>query len=359
MVGLYGDPDVTWSILLELELDDSLDSLETQERARQLAADWPHLGRTPTVRTVSEGWEAMRHTFANKPYGPQDALVRVALGFEGHRLLVAAHHGAMDGVGLIATASALSGRTLRSRARGLSGRKPRGGFVSGSLRRLGEALVSPPARFSPEPGEADEPRSGDVLLATALMPGRPDTAALVLGASRLLQAWNDEARRRGGRRVVAVALSRRSGAHVLAPDRDTAYARVRTDSLVDLEGARALVEGLVPEPDFPVSDGRGLGPRLTRLLGSRLGSSVLVSNLGELTGAGVVGASFWPSASGPNGVCLGLVSAGDKSTLTLRARRPWFGIKGAVRMLLQATAHVETAMRGRSDLGADRHADSQ
>ena len=88
-----------------------------------------------------------------------------------------------------------------------------------------------------------------------------------------------------------------------------------------------------PGPDSPVTDAHGLGAVVTRLLGSRLGASMLVSNLGQLSGREVTAASFWPVASGPNGVSLGLVSAGNSTTLTLRARRGWFSEDDAAALL--------------------------
>jgi hypothetical protein len=97
--------------------------------------------------------------------------------------------------------------------------------------------------------------------------------------------------------------------------------------LVDLLGRTA------PEPDFPVTDARGLGAVLTRRLASRLGASMLVSNLGLMSGPGVDSASFWPVASGPNGVSLGLVSAGELTTVTVRARRGWFSEQDAAALL--------------------------
>jgi hypothetical protein len=58
-----------------------------------------------------------------------------------------------------------------------------------------------------------------------------------------------------------------------------------------------------------------------------------VSNLGLIEGREVVSASFWPVAAGPHGVSLGLVSARDATTVTVRARREWFD-RGEVARLL-------------------------
>ena len=145
----------------------------------------------------------------------------------------------------------------------------------------------------------------------------------------------------GGRRptVVAVGLSRRPGSPTPPPDRDTAYARVRTDSVMTIHDAQLLVERLTPEPAFPVTSAGGIGPRVTRLLSSRLGSTLLVSNLGRVDQPAVTRLEFWPVAAGPAGVSVGLASTPTTTTITTRLRRGWFsnaeGVELATRMAHQ------------------------
>lgn len=121
-----------------------------------------------------------------------------------------------------------------------------------------------------------------------------------------------------------MGLSRRPGSPTPAPDRDTAYTRLRAGGVSSTADARALMAATPPEPAFPVSDGGGLAPRAARLLSHRLGSTVLVSNLGLVDHPSVEAISFWPVPTGPAGVCLGLASTSSTTTLTLRARRGWF-----------------------------------
>lgn len=63
---------------------------------------------------------------------------------------------------------------------------------------------------------------------------------------------------------------------------------------------------------------------MTKLLSSRLGATALVSNIGRLSGDGLVGAQLWPAPSGPAGVAIGAVTVGERSTVTVRMRRGWF-----------------------------------
>ena len=103
VVGLYGDPTVSWSILLEAELGTAVPEPE-KLRSRLAAAgqQYPHLGAVPEIeQTTAAGLPAVRDRFASEPYERADPLVRVAVCVDEPTLLVAAHHGALDGLGLL------------------------------------------------------------------------------------------------------------------------------------------------------------------------------------------------------------------------------------------------------------------
>ena len=119
----------------------------------------------------------------------------------------------------------------------------------------------------------------------------------MLAATRSVEAWNTGRRTTGRRAVLALGLSRRPGDPTPAPDRDTAYSRVPWRPYAPEEAARVVAETR-PEPAFPVTDGRGWGPRMARVLSSRLGSTLLVSNLGLVAHEGVERVDFWPVATG-------------------------------------------------------------
>lgn len=324
MVGLYGDPDVSWSVLLELEFEVPRDRGQVEEAAARLVEEYPHLGAPPQVVTFAPATaEQVRATFADATYGDHDPLVRAALSGDCRTLLVAAHHGAVDGLGLLGVAAALAGARLTSSARGIERSTEPTGFVAASLRRLAEAAFFPPVRFASneQPGAA----VGDWLLARPVRNVRSGSAALLMGVVAAVRAWNARTPARGRRLVIAMGLSRRPGAPTPVPDRDTAFMRLVATRIRSVADAAALVAATAPEPVFPVSDGGGLGPRFARRLSGRLGSTALVSNLGLVVGDGLRQVRFWPVPTGPSGVAIGLASVGTETVLTLRVRRGWFG----------------------------------
>ncbi len=341
VVGLYGDPDVTWSIVLALRLRQPLDPVAVADRLTQLNRDHPHLGPPAALEVVAADLGPTLDRAANSPYGDNDPLLRVALTSDGRTVVLGAHHGAVDGLGMLGVAAALTGLSLTSNARGLAADAEAGSFAVRSLHRLAEALVSPPVRLASS-RRADH---GDWLLTTPVAIERPSTASLVLAATRSVEAWNAGRRTTGRRPVLALGLSRRPGDPTPAPDRDTAYSRVPVATVRTREEAARVVAETRPEPAFPVTDGRGWGPRLARLLSSRLGSTLLVSNLGLVAHDGVERVDFWPVATGPAGVCLGLASSPSVTSVTVRVRRSWFDHAQAARLMELVGEQVERAGR--------------
>jgi hypothetical protein len=328
VVGLYGDPDVTWSVVMALDLNEAVAHDVLARRARDLVDAHPHLGTFSSIRVFGPQTHSdLLEAFANEPYGDRDPLLRIALSEDGRTLVVAAHHGAVDGLGLLGAASILLDAPLASTARGIApGAEPKG-FVRRSVHRLAEAAFYPPARIRGDRSKVRE--GGDWLEARRVDARRPGSAALVRAAVNLASRAG-VTRERGV--VVSVGLSRRSGAPVPDPDRDTAYVRLRADAVASTGDATTLLARTTPEPAFPVSDGGGLWPRVTRLLSNRLGATVLASNLGLVDSPAVESIRFWPVPTGPAGMCLGLASTGSTTTLTLRARRGWFSAPVATRL---------------------------
>jgi hypothetical protein len=333
VVGLYGDPDVTWSIVLRLDLAAPVSREAVARRVQSVFEAHPLLGRLPAVESLEA---STLDRFANTPFEDRGPLVRLALDDAGRRVLVAAHHGAVDGLGLVGLAGRVLGLDLGTNARGVrrTGEEP--GFLTGSLRRMGEIAFRPPERFRAPVRDAH----GDHLLDSELPLLRRGTGALAWAGLRTLRAWNPRPVRLS-QPVIALGVSRRSGLPSPDPDRDTAYTRLRVRSVRSQPDLADLLARTDPEPDFPVTDARGMGAVLTRLLGSRLGATMLVSNLGLVAGSDVTSASFWPVASGPHGVSLGLVSASGATTVTVRARRGWFGEDDAARLLELTRGHLE------------------
>lgn len=325
VVGLYGDSGVTWSIVLAAELAEPRSADEVEAALADLVARNPHLGSAaPVVRFTDES--AVLGAFADTPYGDQDPLLRVAVSADERMLVVAGHHGALDGLGLLGAASVLAGVDLGSSARGIDRETQPGGFLRRSATRLAEALLRPPLRLAAAGGSG----TGDLLVARTVEAHRPGSAALVAAAATTVRRWNaDHGDRRTGRLVISMGLSRRPGTPVAPPDRDTAYVRLIADGVDDIATASQLLAATEPEPAFPENSGGGVGPAVIKLLRSRLGATVLVSNLGRIADPGVRAVRFWPVVSGPAGCAIGLASAGGTTTVTVRVSRSWFSAQEA------------------------------
>jgi len=313
VVGLYGDPDTSWGIAVDLGVRD-LDPEQATVRLAGLCAAHAHLGAAPTVEVVSEAdWSARRAELATDGYGDNVALLRVAVRADGRRLAVGAHHGAVDGLGLVAVAGVALDQSLHTRARGIGGRSSRTGFLWSSLRRLGEALVDPPPRFA----GSGEPSPQDDLTEVTRPLVRRGTAHLALAAAEAF-----DGRGHLGRPLLVIGASRRTGTLPEA-DRQTAYLRLRMPVGTELGEVRRAVATMDPEPDFPATSARGIGPRLTHLMRSRLGATALLSNLGGIEGP-VDSIAMFPACSGPRAVAIGLASTPSTTTLSLRTRRSEF-----------------------------------
>lgn len=324
VVGLYGDPTVSWSILLEAELGTAAPDPE-KLRARLAAAvqQYPHLGAVPEIERVTD-LPSTRDRFASAPYERGAPLLRVAAGES--TLLVAAHHGALDGLGLLSLLGILLDVPVSSGATGIGERTGGKPFALSALQRLAEALFAPPGRIAPDRGvEA----AGDVFAARHEPRLRLGAAGFVAAAARATERWNGAHGARTARVVAALGASWRSGA-APEPVHDSAFFRLRLRPGADVA---AVLAAQPPEPDFPARSSR-LARLGTRLLASRLGSTFLVSNLGVVsTGDSVRSLAFYPAASGRSGVAFGAATTGDVTTVTVRARRRDFDAAAAERLL--------------------------
>ena len=312
VVGLYGDPDTSWGIAIDLGVS-RLEPGPVAERLAVLCAAHSHLGAAPEVELVGEGaWPARRAALAAAGYGTA-SLLRVAVRDDGRRLAVGAHHGAIDGLGLVAVAAAALGEPLRTRAQGIGDRPARSGFVRSSISRLGEALVDPPPRFA---GLGEDSPLEDLSELTRPLLGR-GTAHLAAAAAGVFGSRGHE-----GLPLLVIGASRRVGT-LPEPDRQTAYLRLRVRADAEPDHVRRALATVDPEPDFPATSARGIGPRITHLMRHRLGATALLSNLGLFDGP-VDSIAMFPACSGPRAVAVGLSSTTAATTLALRTRRSDF-----------------------------------
>jgi hypothetical protein len=356
VVGLYGDPTVPWSIVLQAELSEPIEADAVRARLAALAERYPHLGGAPSV-IVADRLDDVRTGFASQVYDGRDPLVRVALAGSPPALLVAAHHGAVDGLGLLALLGAAVDLPVRTSVVGMRDRAIARSFALAAARRVGEAVFAPPVRVRavPSPG----PSSTEVLVAARLPHLRAGTAAVTAAAAAVVRDWNAGAASgrsgaepavkrlwleigpagRRGRVVAAIGASRRDGDD-LTPEHRAAYLRLRLPPGADRALVRTMLENQRLEPDFPPS--RNVVVRLgSRALARRLGATFLVSNLGAVEiGTPVAALTFFPQPSGPSGVAIGVVSTAGATTLTVRARRRDFTAAAAADLLDRLVARV-------------------
>jgi hypothetical protein len=261
----------------------------------------------------------------------------VVLDADEPHVVVAGHHAAVDGLGLVALLSVVLDAPLATNARGLDpARMPRSATLAYRARRLIEAALAPPARIAPHSGEADAAATGpgDHLtgrrVATQL-----STSRLVAAAARGVRRWNAAAGEAAEPLVVAVGASLRPGTEARLADlaARSAWFRLRIDR-ADPEEIAAKLARDAPEPR---PSGRGVGPatlRLSRALASRLGSTLLVSNIGRMDGSGRVRrAALYPAAHGRSGVSIGCAAVGTEALVTLRARKSSFSARVAGSLL--------------------------
>ncbi|SER23735.1 hypothetical protein [Lentzea albida] len=323
-VAFSGDPAASWSILLEATLREAPDPAVVAARMSRASAEFPNLGPAALVVRPSD-WDLTRAEFADGHYGVGDPLVRVALA--GESLMIAAHHGAVDGLGLIALLGIALGEPVRSSATGVALRSPDRPYLLSALDRVREAVWTPPTRIQPSLRGND---SGDHLVSRTLPALKLGSARLTSAALETTRKWNAARGAAHGRVVAAIGASWRGGADP-RPEADSALLRLRLPAGAVEDDVRALLASAAPEAGFPNAH-NPLARWGMRLLASRLGSTFLVSNLGVVE-AGVAALRFYPAASGRSGVAFGVVTTGEVTTATVRVRRRDFDAAAAAGLL--------------------------
>jgi hypothetical protein len=287
---------------------------------------WPHggdVGPVPSVATTAEAsFDDGLHDIANRSYNPNGALARVLVAEDANRVAVAGHHGAVDGLGLLLMMSAVVGVSLSTSVRGLRPEKaPATATFAYNARRVLEAVLTPPSRLAPTCREPAP--TGDHLLATALPARRVTTSDLVSATVVAVRAFNAPRDASVRRIVVAVGATQRTAAEAGFTElsRRSAWFRVRVRN-AEPSAVRALLEEAPPEPVASPTTARAVQTRAGRLLASRLGSTVMVSNLGLISPPdAVTRMDLYPAAHGRSGVAVGCVTIAATTTITVRARR--------------------------------------
>ena len=173
---------------------------------------------------------------------------------------------------------------------------------------------------------------GDAYAALTV-PGRVRTGELVHAAVAAVVAHNEASGRDSRHVTVAVGAGRPT------PEGGLVANRSELLRLRDLEGlTRPEIEERLRTDPLDGAGGSGAaGGRLARLamraLAPRLGSTLLVSHLGDVTTTAASGLAFYPVTAGGSGLSLGAVGQDGSTVLTLRARGSAWDGPGLLRLL--------------------------
>ncbi|GAA5105799.1 hypothetical protein [Haloechinothrix salitolerans] len=349
-----GDTSVSWSILLQARLTHPVDPDKVAQRLVATMVEHPHLGPAPDVTPVTEATlGSVRTVLADTPYHHGDPLVRVAVGESEPLLLLAAHHSAVDGLGLLALLGRALDVPVASSVAGLSANVAATSLARAAARRLADAVLRPTARIAPGVGLAGDrgidPSAtfsstvdtvdGDTLVAVRTPEVGLRTPTLTAAVARTVAGWNRSHRRENGRMVAGIGASRRAGG-VLDPVDASAYLLLPVGQDTDAERIGAALAHTPIEPEPPGTPLVRTVCRLARPLTDRIAATFLVSNVGSVSAAGrVTELAFFPIARGGSGVAFGAVTAAGTTTVTMRTRRSHFDTTTAAGFLTDVMRH--------------------
>lgn len=304
------DPTLAWIIALDVRLREPVG-------AEQVAAGLAATGLTSTVHDGGAGRPLVERVTA-----PGPAALRAAVA--GTELALGAEHAHCDGLGLLALLGATTGVSATSSAKGVGDRPDRGSPLVSAARRLGEAVFAPPAAVASPPGhEAGDDLPGDAFSRFSVSRRLP-VAELTYAAVRAVAAHNRDLSTPPTRVAVAIGASRVGGAAPVLADH-SALLRLRRAERLSPDALRESIRTAVPEPSPPgARGGSRVMARLTTAamgaLSSRLGSTLLVSHLGEVDAPGVEEMAFYPVTGGRSGVSIGAVGLAGATVVTVRGR---------------------------------------
>jgi hypothetical protein len=302
----------------------------------------PALGPPARTRRIERAELAeVRCAFADAPYADGGPAIRVAVANDvGAALLLAGHHGALDGLGLVALLGAALAAPVTSSVRGIGPDPAVPWRPLAIAARLREAVFAPPARVVP--ARRDVASLGDRLVAAPAAGLAGGTATLAAAGMRAVRRWNQAHGRTTRRPVVAIGASRRGGAPPVLTH-EAAWLRL-APTADDDASVRIALERALPERV-------GGGPRLPRPLGAparraaeQLGSTLLVSNVGVLHGPDqLLSVAFFPKAYGRSAVALGGATVAGTSTVSLRVRARDFAEDEAQQLLAEVIRQLPVA----------------
>jgi hypothetical protein len=321
-LSLLGHPEDRWSIVLHARLAAPLGDAGVIARVAEALAARPGLGLPPAVASfASDELAGVLDALAGETFAAGGSALRIAL-VDGPEpgVIVAAHHGALDGLGLIALLAIVIGSPVTTSARGVSAAAAgERGFAAFALRRGAEAVFAPPTRIAgTAPGGAPGSGSSERLAELAVPALEGGVRALTAAAARAVIAFNRDHGRPAPRVTIAIGASERSGSDPTLEHRG-AWMRLAAGDGSDGSLERALRDAR----PLPVGPSRprfaGVGRLAAAVLSRRLGSTLLVSNLGAVAGPQALRSiAFYPVTHGHRAVALGAATVGERTVLTLR-----------------------------------------
>ncbi|GAA3520808.1 hypothetical protein [Nocardioides daeguensis] len=324
------DRRIGWRILLTASLGEAVPTVELAGRLAALTRSEGWTSRPPlTAPTLGQLREALAGS------SPEPLLV----GVHGRDVVLSAHHSVVDGLGLLVVLERLGLGPATSTARGVGDRATTGGLAATVARRLGEVAFHPPAGVTPP--TVSGPRAGDALVEAELA-GTVRAARLVHAAARAVV--RHEAVQGRNARHVAIAVGAVRGQQTAGDGQQlgdhSVLLRLRDVERLDLaEVGQALRTAPVVTPPTPAGERpwsrltAGMASVGLRLLAPRLGSTLLVSHLGDVTAPHLDRLAFHPVTAGGSGISLGAVGHRGRTVLTLRARAAQWNDNGLEQLL--------------------------
>jgi hypothetical protein len=310
------DPTLAWVIALHVRLAEAV----TPARVR---AGFATTGLPSSVTELDRGSASSLLERATA-IGPEP--LRCVMS--GPELAFGADHQHCDGLGLLALLGTTIPATPTSSAQGVGDRTPSRGALTSTLRRLREAAFTPPANVAPGPVATGSAHSndgpGDSFVRFSVG-GRVPVSELTRATVAAVAAHNRALGARDTRIAVAIGASRVGGAAPTVADQ-SALLRLRGVEGMSAGAIRGAIRSAAPEAPPPGAGGgsplvAGVATAAIGVLSSRLGSTLLVSHLGEVQADGVDDLAFYPVTGGGSGVSVGAVGLRGRTVVTLRGRR--------------------------------------
>jgi hypothetical protein len=271
--------------------------------ASRLNGDWWTRSTAPGVTVMESGHPleaAPLHAFDLRHEPP----LRVVASTRRDWLLLAGHHFAFDGLGLVSVLCALLSGTAAS--------APDYAVVDADSRSLIPTLRRLWRPADPVAPSPIVPRSDSFASTRVKISGRGVTASLARACAAAISAHNAAARRPLRRMGISVAVGGVGGA-------GATYRRVDVSAVEEVE---PVVRAAMSDPAVPPESKR-LPPgaaSVLKLVLPRFSDTFLVSNLGRLHLPLVRDLEFYPVARGRSAVAVGAAGLDDgPTTLTLRA----------------------------------------